>query len=69
MGAEGILAGRRYRALLDAAEDDAVKAAYAANSEQALETGVFGAPSYIFANELYWGQDRLDLLERALASN
>lgn len=56
-------------ALLDAAEDDAVKATYAANSEQALETGVFGAPSYIFANELYWGQDRLDLLERALASN
>lgn len=55
-------------ALLDAAEDDAVKATYAANTEQALAAGVFGAPSYVFANELYWGQDRLDFLERALAS-
>ena len=55
-------------ALLDAAEDDAVKATYAANSDQALASGVFGAPSYVFANELYWGQDRLDFLERALAS-
>ena len=55
-------------ALLDAAEDDAVKATYGANTEQALASGVFGAPSYVFANELYWGQDRLDFLERALAS-
>ena len=56
-------------ALLDAAEDDAVKATYAANSEQALAAGVFGAPSYVFTNELYWGQDRLAFLEDALASS
>ena len=56
-------------ALLDAAEDDAVKATYAANSEQALAAGVFGAPSYVFTNELYWGQDRLAFLEGALASS
>ena len=55
-------------ALLDAAEDGAVKATYAANSEQALAAGVFGAPSYVFTNELYWGQDRLEFLEGALAS-
>ena len=56
-------------ALLDAAEDAAVKATYAANSEQALAAGVFGAPSYVFTNELYWGQDRLAFLEDALASS
>jgi hypothetical protein len=29
--------------------------------------GVFGAPSYIYDGELFWGQDRLDFLERRLA--
>lgn len=28
---------------------------------------VFGAPTYVVAGEPFWGQDRLDLLERALA--
>ncbi len=56
-------------ALLVAAENDAVKAAYGANSEQALAAGVFGAPSYVFENKLYWGQDRLEHLEGALESS
>ncbi|BAJ82440.1 putative oxidoreductase [Acidiphilium multivorum AIU301] len=30
--------------------------------------GVFGAPSYILNGELFWGQDRLDLLDDALAT-
>ncbi|MFQ5765398.1 MAG: 2-hydroxychromene-2-carboxylate isomerase [Rhodospirillales bacterium] len=54
-------------ALLAAAEDDAVKAAYAANTDDALKAGVFGAPTYVFQDRLYWGQDRLDFLDRALA--
>jgi 2-hydroxychromene-2-carboxylate isomerase len=28
---------------------------------------VFGAPTYAYGGELFWGQDRLDFLERALA--
>jgi len=32
-----------------------------------LETGVFGAPTYVHDGELYWGQDRLDFLDSALA--
>lgn len=37
------------------------------NNDQALAAGVFGAPSYVYRGELFWGQDRLDFLERALA--
>lgn len=41
---------------------------YRALTEEALERGVFGAPTYIFDGELFWGQDRLDFLDRALAA-
>lgn len=35
-------------------------------TEQAIIDQVFGAPTYAFRGELFWGQDRLDFLERAL---
>ena len=35
-------------------------------TQQALDAGVFGAPSYVIDGELFWGQDRLDFVERAL---
>ena len=34
---------------------------------EALAKGVFGAPAYVYRDELFWGQDRLDFLDRALA--
>ncbi len=55
-------------ALLSAAEAPDVLAAYEANTNEAIERGVFGAPTYIFNNQMYWGQDRLDFLDRALAA-
>jgi 2-hydroxychromene-2-carboxylate isomerase len=36
-------------------------------TQEAIDRGVFGAPSYVFGGELFWGQDRLDFLDRALA--
>jgi 2-hydroxychromene-2-carboxylate isomerase len=36
-------------------------------TQEAIERGVFGAPTYVFGGELFWGQDRLDFLDRALA--
>ena len=36
-------------------------------SQEAIDRGVFGAPTYVYAGELFWGQDRLDFLDRALA--
>jgi 2-hydroxychromene-2-carboxylate isomerase len=36
-------------------------------TQDALAAGVFGAPSYVLpSGEIFWGQDRLELLERAL---
>lgn len=42
------------------------KSVYEANTKEALELQVFGAPTYVLDGELFWGQDRLDFLERAL---
>ena len=41
-------------------------AAFERNSQEAIAAQVFGAPTYIYQGELYWGQDRLDFLQRAL---
>jgi 2-hydroxychromene-2-carboxylate isomerase len=36
-------------------------------TQEALAAGVFGAPSYVLpSGEIFWGQDRLEMLERAL---
>ena len=37
-------------------------------TQEAIERKVFGAPWYIYENEPFWGQDRLDFLDRALAA-
>lgn len=39
---------------------------YDANTQAAIEAGVFGAPSYCLDGEIFWGQDRLDFVERKL---
>jgi len=43
------------------------KTQYEAYTQEALGRGVFGAPSYVYREEIFWGQDRLEFLERALA--
>lgn len=40
---------------------------YEENTEMARRLQVFGAPWYVYDGEPFWGQDRLDFLERALA--
>ena len=42
---------------------------YEANTARAIETGVFGAPSYVVDGEIFWGQDRLEFVEQALRSS
>jgi 2-hydroxychromene-2-carboxylate isomerase len=44
-----------------------VVAEYEENTARALKAGIFGAPSYIWNGTLYWGQDRLDFLDRDMA--
>lgn len=61
-------AGFDGRALLAAAESDAMRRRYEAGFAEAVEAGVFGAPSYVLDGEVFWGQDRVELLDAALAS-
>lgn len=60
-------AGFDGAALLAEAGSDAVQERYRAQTEQAKAAGVFGAPTYVWRGEPFWGQDRLDFLARALA--
>ena len=54
--------------LLALSKTDDVQARYAANTQTAMDAGVFGAPTYGVEGELFWGQDRLDFLARRLAA-
>ena len=38
-----------------------------ADTAAALDRGVFGAPSYVIGDDIFWGQDRLDFVARRLA--
>ena len=60
--------GMDGQALLDSKAASAFEAARESNSKAAIERGVFGAPTYVFGDELLWGQDRLDFLKRAISS-
>ena len=54
-------------ALLEKSHSQAVQERYDAYTQAAIDAGVFGAPSYVIDGEIFWGQDRLDFVERALA--
>jgi carboxymethylenebutenolidase len=51
----------------DASREAAISQRYQANTQRAIDAGVFGAPSYVVDGEIFWGQDRLEFLERRLA--
>ena len=52
--------------LLAAAKRDETKAKYEQNTADAIAREVIGSPSYVLNGEVFWGQDRLDLLGDAL---
>jgi 2-hydroxychromene-2-carboxylate isomerase len=52
---------------LDDSQSQTVHERYEADSQRAIDAGVFGAPTYVALGEMFWGQDRLDFLERRLA--
>jgi len=53
-------AGERPGPWLDSARSEAVKAKLRAQTERAAQLGLFGAPSFVVAGELFWGNDRLE---------
>jgi carboxymethylenebutenolidase len=58
--------GLPARRIEDAASPE-VAERYQANTARAIELGLFGAPSYLIDGELFWGQDRLEFVDRKLA--
>lgn len=53
-------------ALLEAAHSQAAAERYERDTQRAIDAGVFGAPSYVVDGEIFWGQDRLEFVERRL---
>lgn len=53
-------------ALLKAAGEAPAQAEYDRLTQEAIDKQVFGAPTYLVNGELFWGQDRLDFVDRAL---
>jgi 2-hydroxychromene-2-carboxylate isomerase len=67
-------AGLDGAAAVDRANDPAIKSDLRARTDRAVAAGVFGAPALVVAKdghepELFWGQDRLDFVERALGGD
>ena len=74
LGEPAVMAAAATRAGLDAAairasgpSDAELDHLYEQYTQEALAAGVFGAPSYVLpSGEFFWGQDRLEMLERGL---
>ena len=68
VAAELSRAGFDSQALLALSSDPAVKDELKAATEAAVQRGVFGAPTFFVADQMFWGQDRLDFVREALAN-
>jgi 2-hydroxychromene-2-carboxylate isomerase len=61
-------AGFDAKAILAVADESAISETYEGNRLDAIALGAFGSPCYVLDGEVFWGQDRLELLEDALRS-
>ena len=53
-------------ARIEDAHSQAAHERYEVDTQEAIDAGVFGAPSYVIDGEIFWGQDRLDFVQRRL---
>ncbi len=60
-------AGLDSGSVLEQARTADTASRYEAFTDDAIARQVFGAPTYVYKEELFWGQDRLEFLDRALA--
>jgi 2-hydroxychromene-2-carboxylate isomerase len=60
------LCGHDGRMLLKSADTAGVQEQLDKNTDEAIAASVYGSPWYVVDSEGYWGQDRLDFVERAL---
>jgi len=61
-------AGLPGRKLVERSASEAVSAVYEQNRQDAIAADVFGSPVYVLDGEVFWGQDRIELLADALKS-
>ena len=56
------------RALVERSTSEEISQKYEQNRQEALAADVFGSPAYVLDGEVFWGQDRIELLVDALKS-
>ncbi len=62
----GANAGLDPAPLLDAALSPEIRAVYEANTQEAIRRSVFGSPTYFVHGDMFYGQDRQEMVERTL---
>ena len=55
-----IILGKKLSDVLQNANKESVSVSYLSNTKEAMESGVFGAPSFSVEKEIFWGDDRLE---------
>jgi 2-hydroxychromene-2-carboxylate isomerase len=60
--------GLSGKELVERSGSEAITAAYEQNRQDAIAADVFGSPAYVLEGEVFWGQDRIELLADALKS-
>lgn len=59
--------GADAKQVLSQAQLEQTAKRYAADTRDAIDLGVFGAPAYVVDGELFWGQDRLSFVAEKLS--
>jgi len=61
--------GLESNSVLEEVNSEEINSLYIQNTEEAIKNNVWGSPTFIYNNELFWGQDRLEFLEKWIQSN
>ncbi len=60
-------AGLDSSAIIKLAKSETTEQKYEKNTDEAIELGLFGVPTYVIENELFWGQDRLEFVREKIS--
>jgi 2-hydroxychromene-2-carboxylate isomerase/predicted thioesterase len=67
LGDIGAAVGLDRAAVIGSAGDETFKSMVDANTNEAIARGVFGAPTFFVDGKMFWGNDRLEMMERYLS--